>query len=98
MYGGIFVLEQTEKGKHHLRLEQREAIYLTGVTDVKCFDENQVEFKTVSGNLTIRGKNLHVSRLELEKGEVDLTGKADSLVYTDGAAGNKDSFLGRLFR
>ena len=78
---------------HRLLLEQRKTLSLGGVQDVKSFDEN------VCGVLTIRGKELHVGRLELEKGEADIEGSIDSLVYTEhGPLQKKGSALARLFR
>ena len=62
-------------------------------------DENEVLLVTVCGVLTIRGKELHVGRLELEKGEADIEGSIDSLVYTEhGPLQKKGSALARLFR
>lgn len=48
----------------------------------------------------IRGQELHMNRLTLEKGEVDIEGKVDSLVYSEqaGEAPKGESFFGRLFR
>ena len=49
----------------------------------------------------IRGMDLHVNRLTLEKGEVDLSGKIDSIQYSDvnkGKASQGESLLGRLFK
>ena len=40
---------------------------LTGVREVVSFDENQVVMDTDMGLLTIKGKDLHVSRLTVEK-------------------------------
>ena len=54
---------------HRLLLEQRKTLSLGGVQDVKSFDENEVLLVTVCGVLTIRGKELHVGRLELGKRE-----------------------------
>ena len=52
------------------------------------------------GMLMIRGQELHMNRLTLEKGEVDIEGKIDSFVYSEqkGENGKDTSFLGRLFR
>ena len=81
---------------HRLLLEQRKTLSLGGVQDVKSFDENEVLLVTVCGVLTIRGKELHV---ELEKGEADIEGSIDSLVYTEhGPLQKKGSALARLFR
>lgn len=52
---------------HRLLMEQRKTLSLGGVQDVKSFDENEVLLVTVCGVLTIRGKELHVGRLELER-------------------------------
>ena len=48
----------------------------------------------------IKGNDLHVNRLSLEKGEVDVTGKIDVLTYSDVGTYKKqgESLLGRLFR
>ena len=81
---------------HRLLLEQRKTLSLGGV---QSFDENEVLLVTVCGVLTIRGKELHVGRLELEKGEADIEGSIDSLVYTEhGPLQKKGSALARLFR
>lgn len=46
----------------------------------------------------IRGSDLHVNRLTLEKGEVDVEGKIDSLTYSDSVAKpTGTSILSRLF-
>ena len=48
----------------------------------------------------IKGNDLHVTRLTLEKGEVDVEGRIDSLAYSDVGNAKKqgESFLGRLFK
>ena len=50
-------------------------------------------------DLTITGKGLHVRRLTLERGEVDIDGTFDELKYSDPHTMNDTkSFLGRLFQ
>ena len=62
--------------------------------------ENEIVLDTDMGLLTVRGKELHVKRLTLEKGELDLEGQVDSLNYSSNAALKRsgDSFLNRLFK
>ena len=49
--------------------------------------------------LHIKGKNLHVNRLNLEKGEVDIDGQVDVLTYSDvPGMKRKNGMFGRLFR
>ena len=85
---------------HACRLENRSAASLTGVREVVSFDENQVVVDTDMGLLTIKGKELHVSRLTLEKGEVDVDGTIDSITYSSNEALRKsgESLFSRLFK
>ena len=95
----VLNVQETVKKEEAQELEQRKTLSLGGVQDVKSFDENEVLLVTVCGVLTIRGKELHVGRLELEKGEADIEGSIDSLVYTEhGPQQKKGSALARLFR
>lgn len=92
--------EKLSSRPHKLIMQNRSIGNITGIRDVVSFDENQVVLDTDMGLLTIKGKNLHVSRLTLEKGEVDVEGTIDSLVYTSNEAFRKQgqSFFTRLFK
>ena len=92
--------ERTGIRDHACRLENRNAASLTGVREVVSFDENQVVMDTDMGLLTIKGKDLHVSRLSLEKGEIDIEGRTDSFTYSSNESIRKagQSFLSRLFK
>lgn len=67
---------------------------------MRSFDEKLIVLRTDSGVVTIKGENLHVEQLDLEQGQVELTGKIDSLVYTEEKTlGQKgESLLARLFQ
>ena len=85
--------------RHRMILEGRKSCRLQGVVDALSFDENAVVLETVDGMLMIRGTQLHVSKLNLEKGEVDVDGKVDSFVYTEKTSFAKkgEGLLARLF-
>ena len=70
----------TAAGRHRITLDGRKQCKVTGVTDVLSFDEGAVLLETVDGMLMIKGEGLHVSRINLDKGEADIDGKADSFV------------------
>ena len=91
--------ERTGIRDHACRLENRNAASLTGVREVVSFDENQVVMDTDMGLLTIKGKDLHVSRLTVEKGELEVEGQVDSLAYSSNEAYRKTGqfILARLF-
>ena len=94
-------MEERQEMTHRINLQERKAGTLTGVTDVMSFDAEQILLETRKGMLTIKGKELHVSRLHLEQGEVDVEGVVDSLIYTENgsyAKKQKGSLLKRLFQ
>lgn len=94
-------MEEKLSGRPHAcSLQNRSAASLTGIREVVSFDENQVVMDTDMGLLTMKGKDLHVSRLSVEKGEVEVDGTVDSLVYSSNEAYRKagQSLLARLFR
>lgn len=86
-------------GKHRFSMEQRRDCKITGVIEVDSFDENSILMETVDGMLTIKGDSLHVSRLNLDKGEADVDGRVDSFSYTDKSTFAKkgEGLLTRLF-
>ena len=85
---------------HKLTMVNRSSCTITGLQDVVSFDENQIVLDTDMGLLTMKGKDLHVSRLTLEKGEVDVDGTIDSLVYSSNEVYRRSgaSLLSRLFK
>ena len=91
--------ERTGIRNHACRLENRKAGSVVRDWEVGSFDENQVVMDTDMGLLTIKGKDLHVSRLTVEKGELEVEGQVDSLAYSSNEAYRKtgQSILARLF-
>ena len=92
--------ERAAGGSHKIVISNRKNGVLNGVIDVLSFDVGEILLETELGMLMIKGSDLHVSRLTLEKGEVDIEGRIDSLVYSDVKKASKqaESLLGRLFK
>jgi len=85
--------------KHSITIDKRESINVSGVTDVISFDEESVIAETEMGIVIIRGINLHVKRINLEIGELSVTGEIDGISYENaGAIGKSKSLMGRLFK
>lgn len=84
---------------HKVSMTNRRNCTLSGVNDVLSFDINEVLLETEQGMLMIKGDDLHVSRLTLDKGEVDVEGRIDSFTYSDAAMGGHkgESILSKLF-
>lgn len=81
--------------EHELSLTSRTRLMLTGVTDVLGFDDNVVVLTTVMGELTVRGSALHVERIDLDVGHLELRGSIQELSYSDEQ--ETPSLLRRIF-
>lgn len=93
-------LNSVKSRQHKLMLNNRKSCTISGVSDVLSFDLGEVLLETDQGMLMIKGSDLHVNRLTLEKGEVDIDGKIDSLTYSESAGymAKGESLLSKLFK
>ena len=90
--------EQAQKQvlkEHSLNMINREKLSLTGVMDVSGFDENLSVLVTALGPLTVRGEGLHIDRIDLNAGQLEVRGKVSDLSYEEPA--HEGSFWARLF-
>ena len=85
------------EGAHHVILEGREQLSVSGVEEVESFDESAIVMSTTRGTLVIRGEDLHIEKLSLDGGDLRVEGMVDSLTYEDDG-GVRGGFLARLFR
>lgn len=89
--------EQTQKQpkEHALNMLNREKLSLTGVSDVSGFDENVIVLVTSLGPLTVRGEDLHIDKIDLSEGQLEVRGKVNDLSYEEPA--HEGGFWSRLF-
>ena len=81
---------------HRLQLEGREKLSVSGVEDVVRFDENCIVTTTSAGTLIITGEELHIGKLSLDGGEMQVDGRIDAVTYED-APVQSGGFFARLF-
>jgi sporulation protein YabP len=88
--------------KHLIKIEERENIYVTGVNEVISFDDETIIADTQLGNLVIRGNDLHISKLNLDTSELEVSGNICELKYDqqDKTSKNKSSssFWEKIFK
>lgn len=91
--------EVKRKQVHKVILNDREELTINGILDVISFDEEIILVETSLGVLEVKGENLHVNQLNLDSGDLNLTGQILSIEYDDHNrfAKNKESFLAKLF-
>ena len=95
----IMMEEKQSAGVHRVLLENRKKAVITGVQDIHSFNENEVLLLSEAGKILLKGEQLHVRKLNLEKGDAEVEGRVDSLSYLTRNAHKKDeSILKRMFR
>ena len=94
-------MAQMEKTKvdmpHNLIMEGRSRLSVSGVEDVESFDEESIIVHTSKGVLVIRGGELHIEKLSLDGGDLNVEGRVDSLRYEEDSR-EKAGFFGRLLK
>ena len=88
--------EDSTKVEHHLILEDRERLSVSGVEDVESFDETMVVMLTSQGMLIVRGEGLHIEKLSLDGGDLKVEGMVESLTYEADRRG-RGGLFSRLF-
>lgn len=85
-------------GVHNVIMEGRKKLILSGVLEVISFEEDNVELKTTSGNLTVRGDEMRMANYNSETGDLEISGNIYALVYTNDSANSKSNFIKRIFK
>ena len=87
-------------GRHHISIDRRERVLITGIVEVVSFDDETIVCETEMGALILRGNNLHVSKLSLDIGELEVDGEIDNIGYEDDMAHGrgKSSLLSKIFK
>lgn len=81
---------------HNMIIEQCKKINMTGVRDVKAFDEETVVLETSKGTLTIKGENLAINSFSTSSGDLQMQGEIVGLVYSHDS--NQKGFIKRIFK
>lgn len=95
-YGKSGGRNEKELLSHKVVISGRNQGIISGVIDVTEFDNNMIDLDTSLGRLLIKGKDLKVKGLNLEKGEAEIEGNVDSLTYT--TRQNNEPLIKRLFK
>lgn len=70
-----------EARQHTVQMERRRHAAITGVTDVCSFHENEIVLKVDTGLMVLTGESLHIGKLLLDDGKLDVEGQIDGIVY-----------------
>ena len=82
---GEFRISQVSAAKtlspHTVQMDRRKQALITGVTDVSSFHEKEIVLRVDEALMVISGENLHIGRLLLEDGKLEITGRIDAISY-----------------
>ena len=82
---------------HSIHIDNRQLMSVTGVKHVDSFNEFEISLITDAGDLRIEGTDLHISKLNLDEGQVVLEGEIIAMEYTDEEQ-PRGSLFSRMFR
>ncbi len=82
---------------HAVRIDNRELMSITGVKDVESFNEQEIRLVTEAGILHIEGMDLHMTKLNLDDGQVIVEGEIIAMEY-DEPPQERGSVFSRIFR
>ena len=80
---------------HHVILEEREQLVISGVEEVESFDESSILLTTAQGGLEIQGEGLHIEKLSLDGGDLKVEGRVNALIY-ESDSGHRGGLFARL--
>ena len=70
-----------ESRAHVLTLEGRAKAGVSGVIAVSCFNDREIVLETSEGEVALLGDGLHIEQLNLEQGQLDVTGEIAGIEY-----------------
>lgn len=91
---------QGENREQNLNIENRQKVTVSGVLNVYSFNEAEIVVETTIGVLNIKGSMMHMSKLNLEAGDLIIEGNFDSCSYSEkqNLKTKGSGFLSKMFR
>ena len=81
--------------EHSVIMQDRKNLSISGVNDVKSFDEETVILLTKIGVLSIKGNDLKINGFSTTSKDINIEGKIYALIYSDEESGG---FFKRLMK
>ena len=88
--------ENNQIKKHSICVYERGEVLIEGVIKLDSFDKNEFLINTSKGYLHIKGKDLTLGTMDMDKGTLSIT--VDSVCYLTGTSSTKEGFFQRIFK
>ena len=97
--------EKRNRKIHNVVLYNRKQMTVSGVIRVDNFNDSVIVLITEVGQMTVEGANLHISKLSLETGDMNIDGDITGLFYsedisagTPGGGKSSSKLFSKLFK
>ena len=84
-------------GDHLISLRNRKRMDLTSVKEIERFDQEEFSVRTSQGQLQIKGEDLRIVHLDVDKGLLTLEGNVRALNYDEDDRLGSKNLLHKLF-
>ncbi len=90
---------KNEMNKQELKLKNRTNLEVTGVKKIESLNSEEFVINTNLGILSVKGSNLEMQHLDIEKGILWISGNIDSMIYLNSEKKKeKGNFFGKVFK
>ncbi len=90
---------KNEMNKQELKLKNRTNLEITGVKKIESLNSEEFIINTTLGILVVKGSNLEMQQLDIDKGLLWINGNIDSMSYQNiEAKKQKNNFFGKVFK
>lgn len=85
--------QKLEPINNKITIDNRNKINITGISQVISSNETNITMLIKTTKLTILGKDLHISKLDIENGLLEAEGTIDAVKYSSG-----ENIIKRIFK
>ena len=88
------------KQNHELKLEYRNKLSISGISKIDSLNSEEFLIQTNYGLLLVKGDNLTMQQLDIDKGNIWIEGNVTGLEYINDSKEKKQKsgFVGKLFK
>jgi len=88
------------KQNHDLKLENRNKLFITGISKIDSLNSEEFLIQTSYGLLLVKGENLLMQQLDIDKGNIWIEGNVTGIEYINETKDKKPKtgFVGKLFK
>ena len=86
------------ENKHEVNLTNRNILNITGINKIDSLNNEQFVIDTIQGVLLVNGCELIMQQLDIDKGQIWIEGKINSIEYSDKKETKKEGFFKKIFK